>query len=57
MTVPQSTLLSSLVERALQLLAESLGVLPALVLGHPEQHGGGVRGYKDRIRTRSRRKL
>ena len=43
-TVPQSSLLASLVERALQLLAESLGVLPSLVLGHPEQHGSGVGG-------------
>ena len=44
MTVPESSLLAPLVEGALELLAESLGVLPSLVLGHAEQNGGGVGG-------------
>ena len=40
---PEVLLLAALVERGLELLAQPLGVLPALVLGHPEQHCGGVR--------------
>ena len=47
--VPQSSLLSSLVQGTLQLLAESLGVLPALVLRHPEQHGSSVGGWKYKL--------
>ena len=35
-------LLASLVQGALQLLAEPLGVLAPLVLGHAEQDRGGV---------------
>ena len=46
MTVPESSLLAPLVEGALELLAESLGVLPSLVLGHTEEHSSGVGGWK-----------
>ena len=40
---PEVLLLAPLVQGRLELLAQPLGVLPALVLGHTEQHCGGVR--------------
>ena len=39
---------SSLVEGALQLLREPLGVLASFVLGHPEEDGRGVSSWNER---------
>jgi hypothetical protein len=41
---PEVLLLAALVQAGFELLAQALRVLAALVLGHPEQHGGGVGG-------------
>ena len=42
---PQVLLLASLIQGALQLSTQPLGVLPTLVLGHPEQHSSSVGGW------------
>ena len=38
-----------LVEGALELLGKSLGIFSSLVLGHSEQHGGRISGWKFKI--------
>ena len=44
LVAPEVLLLPALVEGAAELLAQPLGVLAPLVLGHAEQDGRGVGG-------------